>query len=869
MSARKLRLFIPHVIFLLTLGTLAGVAQSNCDSHSGNLTLSGAGRDWQFLDAVGPHSAILGNESGNFEAWIFPLKLFRDFHLSFRAADRIIPAETLPHNIITRPESTSVHYVSDTFSVCEIWFAPLNETGAVVTIQIESTEPLQASASFSPDVAWMWPAGSGATYSSWDENLKAFRFGEEEHRFFAVAGTPGATEVHLAFATDYTSAQSDTFLFGPPVKGDVTYRFAIAASFKQQQEADALYQKLLTKAPQLEQEARQYYEHYLASTVSLSLPDRDLQTQYDWARISTVQGLVDDPFAGRGLVAGYNTSGYNHRPGFGWFFGRDSMWTSLALNSIGDFATTRTALEFLAKYQRADGRVPHEIPQSVGLVKDWFTAYPYGFASADATPLYVIGAADYVRSSGDVGFAREKWDSLWRAYEFLYSTYGANGLPRNEGVGHGWIEGGPLRPPVSTELYQAGLSAECLRSLGDLARLLGKNDVADSLTKEFTDLQTKIETDFWSPQKNFYGYALDMNGKVIDRPSVLGTVPMWFGLLDQQHGEQYLDTLAAPDQQADWGMRILSERDPLYDPSGYHFGSIWPLFTGWASVAEYRYHRPLPGYLNLRANAQLAFDGTLGRTTEVLSGRYYTQVVTSTPHQIWSSAMVISPILRGMMGLSVDALTSTVHFAPHVPANWNDFAIQNISLGASAETTPDNLSLTWHRAPGQITLQIQHRGAKPVQLEFSPAFSLRARILSAEVNGQSVPVRPAAPPNEVDQHVSITVPVNPGTATIRLRYRNDFGLVYPYQPPAMGAISSNLKIVSEQWNATRDRLELQLAGSSGATYEVPLAGDLAGLTVEGAELSGPAASRVLKLHFAAGSPGVFTTRKVVLQFPKR
>ena len=397
------------------------------------------------------------------------------------------------------------------------------------------------------------------------------------------------------------------------------------------------------------------------------------------------------------------------------------MWTSFALNSIGDFSTTKTALEFLAKYQREDGRIPHEIPQSVGLVKDWFKAYPFGFASADATPLYVIGVDDYVRTSGDLKFARAKWDSVWRAYHFLRSTYGPNGLPRNLGVGHGWIEGGVLLP-VSTELYQAGVGAECLRALADLARLLGKTTEADSLMKDFAAQRSKIETSFWSPEKNVYGYALDVNGKLIDRPSVLGTVPMWFGLLDQPHGETFLNTLAAPDQQADWGMRIISERDPLYDPSGYHFGSVWPLFTGWASVAEYRYHRALPGYANLRANAQLTFDGTLGRATELLSGRYYTKVVTSTPHQIWSSAMIVSPILRGMMGLSVDAIHSTVRFEPHVPANWTDFAIENIPMGAVFETYPSNLTLKYHRTPDELTLEVDRHGTQEIQFVFSPAF---------------------------------------------------------------------------------------------------------------------------------------------------
>ena len=146
------------------------------------------------------------------------------------------------------------------------------------------------------------------------------------------------------------------------------------------------------------QQARDYYAHYLDSTVQLSLPDPHLQLAYDWARISTVQGLVDEPYAGKGLVAGYNISSGSHRPGFSWYFGRDSMWTALALNSIGDFATTRTALEFLMQYQRPDGKIPHEIAQTVKLI-DWWKDYPYGTASADGTPLFLVGFADYVRAS--------------------------------------------------------------------------------------------------------------------------------------------------------------------------------------------------------------------------------------------------------------------------------------------------------------------------------------------------------------------------------------------------------------------------------------------------------------------------------------
>jgi len=864
MTPRHTRLFLQLAMLVLCVGGFVcpAVAQAqfnDCQASQGELTLSRNAQNWQFLDAVGPHSALFGREDGNFEAWIYPLKLLRDFHLTFHVSNHVIPAETLPRTITARPESTSIHYVYDSFSVCETWFAPLHDTGAVVVLQLESAEPVAIEASFTPDLVWMWPAGLGDGYSDWDSALRVFNFGEEEHRFYAVAGSPEASDIRQAYTTNYSSGQVDSFQFGPAVKGAATYHFVMAASFQERKQAVNLYQKLLSQYPQLTQEARDHYKRYLASTVSLSLPDSDLQAAYDWSRISQVQGLVDEPFAGEGLIAGYDLSGFNHRPGFSWFFGRDSMWTALALDSVGDFATTRAALEFLARYQGEDGRIPHEVPQTVSLVP-WFKLYPYGFASADATPLYIIGIADYVRASGDLGFARAKWDGLWRAYQWLRSTYGAGGFPKNQGVGHGWIEGGPLLP-VSSELYQVGVAIQAQQSLADLARLLQKPE-AESLSQELPALKSRMEASFWSPDKNIYGYALNLDGKRIDRASVLGTVPMWFGLLDQQRSQLFLNELAGPRHQADWGMRILPEDDPLYGPTGYHFGSVWPLFTGWASVAEYRYHRSLPAYANLRANAQLVFDGSPGRATEVLSGRYYTPLATSSSHQIWSSAMIVSPLLRGMMGLSVDAPNSTVRFEPHAPANWTNFAIRNVPMGGTSETS---LTLAYHRAAGETTLEVTRHGHQRVQLEYLPAFSLRAHVLSAETNGRPAKFSQVTPPNEVDQHISILVPITADSTIVRIRLRDDFGIAYPYVAPANGAASSSLRFVSEHWNAAHDRLELQVAGPGGAKYRVPLVGDLAGIMVSGADLS----QNSLQVEFSAGPSDVYTTKEVVLQFPIR
>ncbi len=199
-----------------------------------------------------------------------------------------------------RPESTSIRYVYDSFSVCETWFAPLHDTGAVVVLQLESSEPVAIEATFTPDVAWMWPAGMGAGYVEWDSTAASLSASAKrsiasmrspDHRKPATSGRPTPPTIHRR--------QTDGFQFGPAVKGSATYHFVLAASFKEKKRRPDLYQKLLTQYPQLQQEAREYYQHYLETTVSLSLPDHDLQTAYDWSRISEVQGLVDDPFAGR------------------------------------------------------------------------------------------------------------------------------------------------------------------------------------------------------------------------------------------------------------------------------------------------------------------------------------------------------------------------------------------------------------------------------------------------------------------------------------------------------------------------------------------------------------------------------------------
>ena len=806
---------------------------------------------------VGTRAGLFGNESGGFEAWVYPLKIFRDLHFVFHVGDRALPAESLARTLTVRPESASILYAGDSFRVREIMFVPVNEPGAIVQFEVETEEPLQIEAVFTADFQLEWPAALGGTYIDFDAKHHAFFFGDEARKFGAFLGSPTAEDAHTAYETNYSTSQESSFRLGVTPKGHDSKLLVVAGSVNGLADAEKTYQHLLASSSDLLQDSADYYRKYLSRTISLELPDKALQQAYDWARISTIQGLVHNPYLGTGLVAGYRTSGVSQRPGFAWFFGRDSFWTSFGLNAEEDYSTSRAAIEFISRFQREDGKVPHEISQSATLVP-WFKDYPYAYASADATPLFIIAVNDYVIRSGDVAFAREQWDNTWKAYQFLRSTYDSQGFAQNAGVGHGWVEGGPLLP-VKSEYYQAGLGVEALQALSSVAGFLGKEDVAKQLATEFESKKAALDRAYWSPDSNIYAFALKLDNQRSEEASVLATVPMWFGLPEPGHADQMITRLAHADHETDWGMRIISSQSKAYAGSGYHYGSVWPLFTGWASVGEYRYHRALPAYFNLRANVLLATGGALGHFTEVLSGDYYDSFSTSSPHQIWSAAMVLSPILRGMLGMGTDALKQQIRFAPHVPADWSSFAIHGVHLGSTA------VDLTYRKTENAIVLQAKSSGGgNNTYLEFSPALSPRAEVVAAEMNGHSLHFTIEKNPD--DQHVTVRFPLAEGQSTVSIRVRDDFELALNNELPQLGAASRELRIIKESWSQNREQLTLDISGRAGQSYELEVWNPSQIASVSGGSLQ---KSGKLQVQMPSGDPENYVAQQVVINFVKR
>src|SRR6202012_253121 len=194
--------------------------------------LSRAARPWEFADAVGTQSGLLGQENGSFEAWVYPLKILRNFHLRFHVDKETFEGSALVRSIQMRPESTTIIYAYDSFQVKETLFAPVHEPGAIVAVEINTTRPIRVEALFTRDFQLEWPGTMGSNDIEWNAALHAFTFEDSEHKFSALVGSPSATDYHLEFSTNYTETTENSLDLGTAPAGQSTRLIAMAASFQ-------------------------------------------------------------------------------------------------------------------------------------------------------------------------------------------------------------------------------------------------------------------------------------------------------------------------------------------------------------------------------------------------------------------------------------------------------------------------------------------------------------------------------------------------------------------------------------------------------------------------------------------------------------
>ncbi|WP_148306434.1 amylo-alpha-1,6-glucosidase [Gemmatirosa kalamazoonensis] len=783
------------------------------------IALDGDARPGVFVSAVGRRAIAMGTEDGRLELWSWPLKWLHDFELSFRIPKYAEPiaGRAVARRVVQRPEGVTIEYAHEQFTVRQHVFAPLDLPAVVMLLEVDALRPMEIVARFTPDIHYAWPASLGGQYLVWNDDARAFLFSESRRRVNAFLGSPAVTEASDVPAHMLAAAPPQLVLavggerYTPPKLGEPPGRridahvayipIVLAGGAMPRDSARALYERLVKPgAAEAEWRRRVAHADSLRTTrLSLHSPDSLLDRAVEWAKVNLDESMVCNPDLGCGLVAGHGLSGAaSDRPGFGWFFGGDAAINSFAMSGSGQTALVRDgALRFFARYQRADGKITHEISQGAGQI-DWFGAYPYAFYHGDTTPFWLLAFGEYWRQTADTTLVRELWPNLRKAYLWSRATdTDGDGLMENTSAGAGALEVGDLQIGIRSDVYLAGVWIAALDRFARLAAAAGEPALGDSARALRTRAVRTLESRLWLPARGQYAFALLEAGAVNESLTAWPATAMAFDVLDPSRGAAMAERLASSEIMTDWGARPLSAASPLFDPLHYNNGAVWPFVTGWVALAAYRYHAPLAGRFALDAVARTGFDEARGRNPEVISGRLYKPLDTAVPQQFFATSMVLTPLIRGLLGIDVDAPAGRLTVAPHLPAEWDSVRVENVPVGQSRVT------VAIRRAAGRLTASFTKEGGAPLAVTFSPALPLGATTTAAHIETPG------------DVHATVTGTLN-DRLVLEVPYVGGWSLIPPRARPRIGDRSSAMRVLSER--IVNGKYVATLEGFAGRSY---------------------------------------------------
>lgn len=827
----------------------------------------------QFFDATGHRAAVFGHQDGRFETWVYPVKILHGFHLEFQPEGAVEPisGDSCLEQVITRPESTTLVYVTAQFTVRQIIWIPLDEQAIVMFFDVDSAAPLRISAKFVPDFKPMWPASFGGQNSHWDEQLKAFGLSDITGKPAAFIGSPAVSAYTQHMDWALKEGELVFQMLATPDQARAQFLpIAIAGSMESEQKARENYLRVLSNARALYEQRAAHSRDFLARTIQIETPDSTLNRAITWAKVAIDSGWVCHPTFGCGLVAGYGPADTSERPGFGWWFGGDALMSTWALEDAGDLDGALQALRFLKARQRADGKIMHEMSQSVDLV-DWFGKFPFAYYHADTTPMYIYSVDQYFERTGDSAFLREFWPSVKKAYEYCVSTVdAADGLMDNTKAGLAAVEVGVLRGKVTKDIYLEGFWLAALKSIRQMvtpaslatdSRPEGELLQSDAENR-FKKAKNSIEANWWNPTEKYFAFGIAADGS---RADMLGNWPSvalaLTGELAPEKSQAEVAHFASAEIASDWGARWLSSKSLFYDPVSYNNGTAWPFMNTFVSWAEYNCGNSLAGFQSLRATAALTGIQSPGYMPEHMNGDRLLPGERSVPHQLFSSVGVLVPAVRGLLGLTVnpapEAVNSTsqfLNFAPRPPADWPSLHFSNYPIASG------DLSGEIRRTGGTTSISlIVHQGSKPIHLHLEIPVPLAARVRRVTINGKSAKFDLRY--NGDTDAAFIETQLEPRLEAVA-EYDGGIEIVPPPIDPAPGERSSSLKIIETKF-IDDHHFDLTVSGLGGHTYSLDFVSQFPQLTAGDLHVTKTPTGFRLVIPFTGAD---YSTRKLRLSF---
>jgi glycogen debranching enzyme len=768
------------------------------------------GNSW---DLAGERMVIMGIEqSGIEEIWTHPFMALRDYEAGIKTGDGILWFSTLTPQITVSPSFFTRTYLWKGGAMHEIVCVSPGDPNGVVHYEYKGTGPATLVIRFKTNLRFMWPyseRSTGTLCHGWDDNYSAFTAMDRSGDMVLMAGANKIPSDHSAVPD--TGEMKVTATLSYPMNSLDFLDFVITGTSEGAAAALNHFDRGIRDPEGICRSAIDHTRSVFDRSLVITSPNDTFNQGYLWSLTGADRFFVNTPGMGSSLVAGYSTTrrGWdgehkvNGRPGYAWYFGRDGQWSGLALLDYGDFEKAKQVLAFYEKYQDLSGKIFHEATTS-GVIH---------YDASDATPLYIVLAGRYFRYSNDTAYLRSSWPNIRKAIGFCLSTdTDKDHLIENTNVGHGWVEGGELYGSHAT-LYLNACWAAALEEAYWMAGFL-KDPDQQSFMAERNEIMNIINRDFWrgspalgGPGMNlgYYSYGKNRDGSFRTGITVLPAVPIYFGLTESMKAKTMLDHYGGNTFTTNWGVRIIGDDSPLFKPAGYHYGSVWPLFTGWTALAEYKSGSYTAGFSHIMNNLNVYRNWSLGYVEEVLNGAEYKPSGVC-PHQCWSETMVLQPAIEGMLGLNVKANENRLTLSPHLPANWDSLKVTNIRIGEQ------RLNYTFKRQGKNSIYVFEPDGDKEFTVDFLPAFPAASVIGKAYLDGSEIPFTTFKAGERINLSCSFTVKKK---TTLIVQAGGGISMLPMIQDPAPGDSAAGLRIVSARYAGNSYLVDVE--GPAGTT----------------------------------------------------
>jgi glycogen debranching enzyme len=755
------------------------------------------------FDLAGERCVALGHERrGLREVWCHPVRILKDLRTSFIVNGRSpVATKDLPVSVVISASGVTRTFHAGEAVIEETTFVDPFMPGGAVRYRIGAASEVRIVLDGEVDLRLMWPLDEHATgtiQAAWDKGLHAAVVATLSGEFSSIVGSNVRPESSLIAACESLEYRDGEWIArGTSTRfvrigmtlhwapGGIDPVLAFAGSGTREREAELTYREILKNPAaamrrQLDRTLALDHRH-----VEIESPDPRFNECYRWAVHGTDRFFIDTPGLGGSYVAGYGTvdkgwdggHAVSGRPGYAWYFGRDAVWTAFAALSGGMHDRVKAVLEFLGRHQDLSGKILHELTTS---------GYAH-YDAADSTPLYVILFGRYIRASGHISFARREFARLEKAMAFLFSTdMDGDGFIENTNVGHGWVEGGALFP-VHTEHYLACCWAEALREAAFVAEAVGRLPLARSWSTSADSVRTKVEKEFWNADDRSIRFAKMSDGTWRNERTVLPAVGLGFGIGTEEQAEAHLRLLASPEFTSDWGVRIQERSSKTFNPVGYHTGSVWPLFTGWTALAEFRHNRPQQGFQHTLSTMLTSDLFSAGAIEEVFHGEALKPSGVC-PRQAWSESMIVQPLLEGMLGIDADGGRHRLSLRPWFPANWSGVTVKNIRVGRSI------VLFKMERTTTATSISFALEGRSAVDVRLALRFPLGTKVEDVMVGRKRVAVESVMRTYGDAPTVGFRL-----TSTMTLTYRHSGGIgIIPDSTPLHAGSTSRRPTIMDE-----------------------------------------------------------------------